>query len=613
MEKNLKNFYIPDEQSIYLLSANDAKKIRDWVNLCKRQLIKMGFVNVDLIGKGAFGFVFSGLNSKRQQRVFKFSRINLSQSVRERLEEEGHMLKLLNHPNIPAYIAFENIKKQGILAMERGLGHDLHQYLSQHGTMAVDDIIEIAIQLAEILQYLRQVPVVNSQGNVEHKVVVHGDIKPSNLVWDTDKRHLSLIDWGSSVFAQRDHLGQAVANNIMDLMSADVQTSNARLGDVYFIGKEQMAGELSSPRFDEQGAAATLYALASNQNNRYGIGAIPPDSLNLPKPFANTLSKILSGNELERKKAGDDFVYKVHQLKNWFLPALTTPSVSSQLPVWLKPTNTKIETVVYSSRKSFLRSQVEASELIGVHDEQLDKYYKNYLQGMGENEKAFVAAVSRFSEYPIVGGLAIHWEDGDVSVDSNLNLFDESCLISVNETINNMVDLARSLQLEKATFKTCLFDAKHTIHVERNDESRPFELLTPAAINFDVTHVPEVDSNKQHSYFEDGADPDERLILPQQIMAHIVELNKIHHTGCIIFEVLPTHLKIHNYFNLLDATKEKEFRQHLQGVLANIRHIKGIGVSGYMKLPYKDSKQFKYKACRDMKYYPVNPKQRLHV
>ena len=50
------------------------------------------------------------------------------------------------------------------------------------------------------------------------------------------------------------------------------------------------------------------------------------------------------------------------------------------------------------------------------------------------------------------------------------------------------------------------------------------------------------------TYFEDGDDPDEMLELPPEIMVPITEMNQIHHSGCIIFESLAKHLKIHNYF-----------------------------------------------------------------
>lgn len=611
MESNLKNFYISDEQSIYLLSANDAKKIRDWVNLCESQLTKMGFTNVKMIGKGAYGFVFVGTNNYQQERVFKFSRITLPQNVRERLEEEGFMLSLLKHKNIPSFVAFENIKKQGILVMERGQGIDLHELSKIKGRLPVSTIVKIAIQLAEILAFLRTTQITGATGQIETKPIIHGDIKPSNLVWDEQNEVLSLIDWGSCVFAQLDEKGQPIANNVMELMSADMQNTNAKLGDVYFIGDDQLEGALSSPRFDEQGAAATLYALASNQNCRYGYNAIPASSLGLPKPLANTLQALLAGSAEEKVKAGESFVNSAHLMKNWYLPDIPLQENPSCLPVWIRDKQLNVETVVYSSRKSFLRQQDDDALLAGVKDAQLEKYYKNYLQGMGDNEKAFVAAVSRFSEFPIVGGLAIHWQEDGVFIDSNLNLFDPQYKRSVSETINNIVDLARSLSIRQGTFKSCLFDAKNTIHIEKESEEQAFKLTNQVQIPFEVTHVGEVEEGKQHSYFEDGEDPDEKLTLPEQIMTHIIALNDIHHTGCIIFEVLPTHLKIHNYYHLLDKNKLSEFEYHLNGILNNIQFIIGVGVSGYMKLPYTDAKQFDYQVKRPDLYYPTNPKQYL--
>jgi len=612
LESNLKNFYIADEQSIYLLSANDAKKIRDWVDLCKTQLHKMGYHGVEMIGKGAYGFVFVGFNRHNKERVFKFSRITLPQNVRERLEEEGYMLNLLKHPNIPAFLAFQSIKKQGILVMKRGEGVDLHELSKLKGRLPVKTIVDIATQLAEILQYLRQVRVLAANGQYENKPIVHGDIKPSNLVWDEKNKKLSLIDWGSCVFAQTDEHGQPVMNNVMELMSADMQNTNARLGDVYFIGNAQLNGALSSPRFDEQGAAATLYALASNQNCRFGTNAIPPASTGLPKPFADTLNDMLSDDLEKQRRGGDSFIKQVSKLKNWCLPDIKIHKEFNHLPIWTRPSGPSIETVVYSSRKSFLRThQGSQLTLAGIKDAQLDKYYKNYLQGMGDNEKAFVAAVSRLSEFPIVGGLAIHWLPEGLSVESNLNLFDEKYRTSAVQTVDNMIDLARSLGVKQGTFKSCLFDAKNTIHVERYDETKCFILPQNVQIPFDINHVPEMDEDKQHSYFEDGDDPDEKLALPEAIMTHIVALNEIRHTGCIIFEVLPKHMKIHNYYTLLDKDKYSEFKSHLAGIIHNIDKIKGIGVSGFMKLPYKDTKVFDYQDKREELYYPKDPKRHL--
>lgn len=304
MDKHqLRNFYIPEEQSVYLLNANDAKKLKDWVALCISELEKLGYRQIELVGKGAYGFVFAGLDQKQQDVVFKFSRINLPPHIQERLADEGYMLSQAAHPNVPPFFTYQLVKKQGILMMGRAKGVDLEQYSLTHGRLSVRLLLDIATQLASLLLALRQ-----HKKDGESAPIVHGDIKPSNIVYDENTNQISLVDWGSSVFAQLDSEGHYIGSNVMQLMSSDLQTSNARLGDVYFIGPEQRSGALSSPRFDEQGVASTLYALASGQSCRFGRKAIPARSLGLPMEFATMLDSMLSDDLLLRQQAGDYFL-----------------------------------------------------------------------------------------------------------------------------------------------------------------------------------------------------------------------------------------------------------------------------------------------------------------
>ena len=65
-EKALQHFYIAEDQSIYLLSHKDATKLKEWVGLCQQQLKQLGYQNISLLGKGAYGFVFTGDNELGQ-------------------------------------------------------------------------------------------------------------------------------------------------------------------------------------------------------------------------------------------------------------------------------------------------------------------------------------------------------------------------------------------------------------------------------------------------------------------------------------------------------------------------------------------------------------------
>ena len=606
--KKLQHFYIAEEQSIYLLSHKDATKLKQWVELCQQQLKQLGYQQVALLGKGAYGFVFSASKSDLKQFhgnvVFKFSRINLPQHVQDRLAEEADLQGQLNHPKIPKVIDYQKIKRQSILQMARAPGIDLEQLSHRIGPLPIELIINIALQLADILMYLR-----NPQNHVQQKPIVHGDIKPSNIVYDEATGEVQLIDWGSSVTAQLGVDKQSTSNNVMDLMSSDLQHSNARLGDVYFIGPEQLNGGLSSPRFDEQGLAATLYALASGQSCRYGVKVITPNSLGLPKMLAQVLTAMLSDDEQQREQAGDYFFNNVHSLRQLVLSKTPTQHLSpAKIPVWIKPKGEEIDTVVYGSRKSFLRESSDKEHLTNVDDAQLDKYYKNYLMGMGDNEKAFIAALSRLGNFPVVGGLAIRWEKDGVYIDSNLSLFDPSLKDSFESAVNNMISLAQGI-FRIGVIKSCLFNARNTLHVERKKREQPFIAHEDQFIPFEVSDVPELDDETRlHSYFEDGKDPDEYLYLPDVMMAVLARLNLIHHTGCIIFEVLPNHLKIHSYLRLLNHEKHAEFSQCLEELLALLPTIKGLGISGFMKFPYKDTRFFEHISSLPERYYPKNPK-----
>lgn len=605
MDKHqLRNFYIPEEQSFYLLNANDAKKLKDWVALCTEELQKLGYQQIELVGRGAYGFVFAGVDQQARQCVFKFSRINLAPHIRERLADEAYMLSQLQHPNVPTYLTYQMVGKQGILMMGRAKGIDLEQYSLRHGRLPVRLVIDIAVQLASLLKVLR-----THQRAGEPAAIVHGDIKPSNIVFDEVSGQISLVDWGSSVFAQLDEHGQYVSNDVMALMSADLQHSNARLGDVYFIGDEQRSGALSSPRFDEQGVAGTLYALASGQSCRFGHRAIPARALGLPQEFATVLDSMLADDPQLRSVAGDYFLQAMPRMKNLWLPDLPLIDHSPLLPFGVDQQKRELDTVVYSSRKSFLRENSDEDGIQYVDDVQLERYYKNYLGGMGETEKAFVAAVSRLGRFPVVGGLAIHWQAQGVYIDCHFHLYQQQLADAFSYAVNNVVRLAQAIA-KVGTFKACLFDARQTIHLSRDSNDQPFSLKADINIPYEIKQGGKTDTaSRAHSYFEDGKDPDEQLVLPDGIMDSLAQLNLIHHTGCIIFEVTAHYMKIHSYFHLLDATQESRFCALLAAIVAQIPQITGEGVGGFMKLPHKDTRKFAHCLVQPQCFYPADPRR----
>ena len=278
----------------------------------------------------------------------------------------------------------------------------------------------------------------------------------------------------------------------------------------------------------------------------------------------------------------------------------------------------KLETVVFSSRKRFLRQQIGAEAffaqpnyskhlLAGDLGDYRDD--RNYLSGMGDTEKAFVIAVTHLGRYPLIGSSAVNWDDGGVYIDSSFNLYDRQLGSALTAAINNVVHLGRAIS-KTGVFKSCMFVARKTLHISRKNLNQTFvahpalkiafELAEGASITRagDRANGNERDSHDQdtrlHSCFEDGSDPYEMLHLPGSIMQVLARMNQIHHTGCSIFEAVEQDLKIHNYLTLLDGSKETEFRDCLDSLLTELPAIDGLGVSGFMKLPYKNTKFFDY-------------------
>ena len=601
--KNLTHFYINEEQSFYLLSHQDARKLKDWLTLCETQLSRLGYHDIEMVGNGAYGFVFAGSDDSGKQYVFKFARMTLPQHIQDRLEDEGFMLSALKHPGIPQFIEFQNLSGQSILMMERAAGITLEQLSHQRGRLAPRLILSIAGQMATILLYLRQQADMPSS-----RLVVHGDIKPSNIMFDRDTETVSLIDWGAAVHAQLNVNGERINGLGLGALDSYFSTTNAKLGDIYFIGDEQLQGDLSCPRFDEQGLAGTLYALASGQGSRFGKDAITPESLGLPVEFAKTIAAMLAGDSEIRRRAGDYFLDNMQYMKRIVSgnrqndAAIRAPLI----PFVLSDSNELLDSVVYSSRKGFLRQTIGAEKF----DAQVYRdnnaghysYYKNYLIGMGDTEKAFIIAVSHLGHYPVVGGLAINWDQDGVSIDSSLNLYNAHLAPALVSAINNMVHLARAIN-HRGVFKSCMFDARKTLHISRETVNDYFIATPGMQIPFDRSDAPlPEDETRLHSYFEDGSDPDEMLELPNSIMQLLTSMNQIQHTGCIIFEAVEKDLKIHNYLTLLDTTKVHQFRQCLEGILDNIHLIEGLGVSGFMKLPYKNTKFFTHLSQQPIHY-----------
>ena len=138
------------------------------------------------IGKGSFGFVYSGENIKDNSKVA----VKLEERTAKfhMLEKESYFLSILKGIGIPEIFSYGYNQRYYILVQEL-LGENLSNVLkeSKHSRFSIKDISMIALQIIDRIEF------------VHSKNIVHRDLKPENFLFGLENQSLLyLIDYGIS-------------------------------------------------------------------------------------------------------------------------------------------------------------------------------------------------------------------------------------------------------------------------------------------------------------------------------------------------------------------------------------------------------------------------------
>jgi serine/threonine protein kinase len=98
---------------------------------------------------------------------------------------EVRLLSTLHHPQVPQLIDYFGDSDHWYLVMDYLEGPTLETYLEMHTALMIDEVLDVALQLCQVLEYLhtRQPP------------IIYRDLKPGNIIRSPDGK-LSLIDYG---------------------------------------------------------------------------------------------------------------------------------------------------------------------------------------------------------------------------------------------------------------------------------------------------------------------------------------------------------------------------------------------------------------------------------
>jgi len=207
------------------------------------------------------------------------------QMAEQHLVREAKMLFGLRHPNIARVLDHFVEEDRHYLLMEYIHGQDLRQYVKQNGACAERPVLNWAMRIAEILQFLHS----------QEPPVVHRDLTPDNLVLKNDGT-VVLIDFGAS----NEFVGTATGTLV---------------GKQAYIAPEQLRGK-TVPQSDLYALGGTLHYLLTGRDpvplSQADIRAILPD---ISEDMENLVTLLTAFEKQDRMASAEQLIEHLRALE----------------------------------------------------------------------------------------------------------------------------------------------------------------------------------------------------------------------------------------------------------------------------------------------------------
>ena len=193
---------------------------------------------IGLLGKGAMGEVFEGVDEALNRRValkILGRKHRESTEFKSRFLREGRSLAAMNHANIVQVYAIGEHQGRPFLAMEYLDGEDVGEMLKARGPLHPGDAAEVIRQAAVGL------------AEAQRAGVVHRDVKPSNLLV-TSSGVVKVTDFGLAKALQED---------------LSITATGVFVGTPDYLAPEQAMGEDVDARADVYALGCSMFHMCS--------------------------------------------------------------------------------------------------------------------------------------------------------------------------------------------------------------------------------------------------------------------------------------------------------------------------------------------------------------
>ncbi|MGW1280397.1 tetratricopeptide repeat protein [Streptomyces tsukubensis] len=202
----------------------------------------------EVIGRGGMGEVWRAVDEflgrsvavKCLKPVGPHHDASFSTVLRERFRREARVAAALQHRGVTVVHDFGEYEGVLFLVMELLDGRNLSQLLEEnaHEPLPVDDVVEIAVQVADALAYTHE------------RGIVHRDLKPANIVRLTDGT-VKICDFGIA------RLGENIGT------SSRLTGTGIAMGTPHYMSPEQIGGGHVDHRSDLYSLGCVLYEIAT--------------------------------------------------------------------------------------------------------------------------------------------------------------------------------------------------------------------------------------------------------------------------------------------------------------------------------------------------------------
>lgn len=262
-----------------------------------------GFELLERIGVGTYGSVYRAIQSELEREVaIKIIHPQYSQDekVLKRFLREGQAMCSVRHPGAAAVYSLHVSEGRPYIVMEYLGGGCLFKKLKDQNTLPYKEAIEIVKQVCATLDTLHS------------KDIIHRDIKPGNILFDSENRAV-LADFGISLIGQTDRLTQEgtligtlpymAPEQIEEHGIIDGQTDLYSLGIVFY---EMLIGDIP---FYSPSTQTIFYMILNDMPEK-----VSDKNPSLPSELDDIINKMLAKDKKDRYKTGSEIISDLEKI-----------------------------------------------------------------------------------------------------------------------------------------------------------------------------------------------------------------------------------------------------------------------------------------------------------